>query len=222
MGKITPHEFWQAQFLLLNEARQQERLNRVREKWVMGQEKYYEEHRTKEHRSATKYRRWGFGLAAVGLLLFTIFALWPYVVSGASAAIGPKPVPAPRADMIDSEPGSLSHSEPRDLIRWLTTWTHPSRPPNILLVVGSMLIIIGGILLTLCERLAHEQLARQYDQMYVVFRGGARELADTFAKKPFDTERAQRTIDELGREALQESAQWLLLRRSKPMELPLG
>jgi hypothetical protein len=33
---------------------------------------------------------------------------------------------------------------------------------------------------------------------------------------------AQRIVEEFDREALQENAQWLLLRRSKPLELPLG
>jgi hypothetical protein len=32
----------------------------------------------------------------------------------------------------------------------------------------------------------------------------------------------QTVITELGREAIQENAQWLILRRSRPLELPLG
>jgi hypothetical protein len=39
---------------------------------------------------------------------------------------------------------------------------------------------------------------------------------------PEEIDRMEKILIELGREAIQENAQWLLLRRSKPVELPLG
>ncbi|HEX3148589.1 MAG TPA: hypothetical protein VHR66_10925 [Gemmataceae bacterium] len=128
-----------------------------------------------------------------------------------------------------------------------------------------MLLIFGAGYVAVCERRAYEQLGKQYEQIYVVFRAGGREL-DTVLDPPqpaiqrahgsaerlfvsavsdgsgqraeltpnavseqasiatekVDVARAQRIIEALGREMLQENAQWLLIRRSKPLELPLG
>jgi hypothetical protein len=101
-------------------------------------------------------------------------------------------------------------------------WLDPAHPRPELLVAGSMLIILGGLLVAVCERRAHEELARQYDRMHVVFWAGSREMAAALEQAPPDVGRAQAILTELGREPIHESAQWLLLRRSKPMELPLG
>jgi hypothetical protein len=101
-------------------------------------------------------------------------------------------------------------------------WLDPAHPPHWLLVAGSMLIILDGLLIAICERRAHEELAKQYERMYVVFRSGARELAAALERSPPDIARAQAIVSELGRESIQENSLWLLLRRSKPLELPLG
>jgi hypothetical protein len=100
-------------------------------------------------------------------------------------------------------------------------WLDASHPPNWLLSLGGMLVIVGGIFVGICERHGHEELARHYDQIFVVFRGGTRELA-TALRDPAGSDRARRIVEELGKEAMQENAQWLLLRRSKPLELLLG
>jgi hypothetical protein len=98
----------------------------------------------------------------------------------------------------------------------------PAHPPHWLLVAGSSLIILGGLLIAICERRAHEELAKQYERMYVVFRSGARALTAALDGAPQNIARAQAIVGELGRESIQENSLWLLLRRSKPLELPLG
>jgi hypothetical protein len=55
-------------------------------------------------------------------------------------------------------------------------WFDPSRPMNLLIILGTMATILGGLYIAVTERLAHEELAKQYDRIYVVFRSGAREL----------------------------------------------
>jgi hypothetical protein len=122
-------------------------------------------------------------------------------------------------------------------------------PALFLLFTGGLLIGTAGISVAIVEKLGIEILARSHEQAYTVFRGGSRELEmainprllQMFREKPPNApeigcdevpvpkdindrsvEHAQRVIEALGREAALESAQWLLLRRSKPLELPLG
>jgi len=99
-------------------------------------------------------------------------------------------------------------------------WADPGHPVPLVLVAGSLLIILGGLLIAICERRAHEELSKQYERMHMVFRSGAREL--TAALNQPDIARARTILTELGREAIQENAQWLIVRRSRPLELPLG
>jgi hypothetical protein len=99
-------------------------------------------------------------------------------------------------------------------------WDDPIHPFPLVLVAGSLLIILGGLLIAICERRAHEELAKQYERMHMIFRSGLREMTAALREK--DVGRAQTIITVLGREAIQENAQWLILRRSRPLELPLG
>lgn len=122
-------------------------------------------------------------------------------------------------------------------------------PALFLLFAGGLLIGTGGIIVAIVEKLGLEIRARSHEQAYSVFRGGSRELETTlnprllqlFRDKRPDTratkinemldpvdiddrniEHAQKIIEALGREAALESALWLMLRRSKALELPLG
>jgi hypothetical protein len=108
---------------------------------------------------------------------------------------------------------------------------------------------LGAVMVAIVEKLGSEVLTKQYEHGYVVFRGGYRELScalnpqilkifrdripditsidikevtNTIKSDEKDVQRAQDVIESLGNEAAHENAQWLLLRRSKPLELPLG
>jgi len=192
-----PSWFWEEQCDRLSEDRKVDRLQEVQTSWVKQQERHYHNEEKREHFKAFLYRVFGYGLGLLGLILFLVLLLLGLVLSGSGSA-------------------EAAHNS------GLQAWLDPAHPPHWLLVMGSMLIILGGLLIALCERRAHEELAKQYERMHVVFRSGARELAAALAKTPPDVARAQAIVIELGREAIQEHAQWLLLRRSKPLELPLG
>lgn len=99
-------------------------------------------------------------------------------------------------------------------------WRKPSKPVEFMLIAGSLLIIMGGLLIAFCERRAHEELSKQYERMHAIFRNGAVEFARALGRR--DIARAQAILVQLGHEAIQENAQWLILRRSRPLELPLG
>src|SRR5262249_8600935 len=52
----------------------------------------------------------------------------------------------------------------------------PWQPPSFLLVLSISLVIVGGLCMAYRERQAHEELAKQYERMRIVFSNGDREL----------------------------------------------
>ena len=100
-----------------------------------------------------------------------------------------------------------------------TAGRYPSAP---LLVISGLLVLGGGLVLAYQERESHEHLARLYDRMAGVFVQGRVELKRHFAASPPDLAAAQHVIRQMGAEAVTEQAQWLVLRRSRPFELPLA
>jgi hypothetical protein len=122
-------------------------------------------------------------------------------------------------------------------------------PALFIIFAGGLLMALGAVMVALVEKLGSEVLTKQYDRGYVVFRGAYRELScmlnpqilrsfrdrvpdlasidiksvtNAIKCDEEDVKRAQDVIEALGHEAAHENAQWLLLRRSKPLELPLG
>jgi hypothetical protein len=248
-----PSEFWEEQFQQLGPARKLDRLGRVKEVWVKGQQKQHGRRKDEEHHKAVRCRRLGFGLAILGLiLLLSPLAAWTVAPRFSSSptphAAGdrdPAKVEGPSKDGSAHKaagPAAPKHPPTPTAHAEGTNWLDPAHPANVLLLAGSMLVILGGLYIAVCDRRAHEELAKQYDQMHVVFRAGAQELALVLDPKgrtavravvsiqqptaPASEEEtvkwAQRIVEELGREALHENAQWMLVRRSKPLELPLG
>lgn len=154
----------------------------------------------------------------------------------------------PRTTETTKEPDSKSPVSDHQLTFWRYFGTN-EHPALFLLFAGGLLIGTAGIIVAIVEKLGIEIRARSHEQAYTVFRGGSRELETTLNPKllqlfrdkwpdtqatditkvpvPVDIDErniahAQKIIEALGREAALESAQWLLLRRSKPLELPLG
>jgi hypothetical protein len=83
-----------------------------------------------------------------------------------------------------------------------------------------MMVVLGGLLIAYCERRAFENLAQQYERMMLLFDNACYELEASLAAN--DILAAQRVCVALGREAVAEHANWLILRRARPMELQLG
>ena len=91
------------------------------------------------------------------------------------------------------------------------------RPSPWLLIGSGVLVLAGAILIAYCDRRSHEELAHQYERMWVVFTRGSVELQDHLEAQ--DVEAAHRVLETLGHEAIAEHAQWLILRRNWPFEL---
>jgi hypothetical protein len=80
-----------------------------------------------------------------------------------------------------------------------------------------LLVVAGGLAISFGERRLYEELARQYARTHALFRTADTEIQRLLAQK--DIQAAQRLFFELGREALTENANWLVLRRSRPVEM---
>jgi hypothetical protein len=98
--------------------------------------------------------------------------------------------------------------------------TDLSEPSETWLFGSAMLVVIGGLCLALRERRAHAELANQMERLRVVFESGLAELRRRLARNDIDG--AQAVLFALGHEAIAEHAQWLILRRARPVELHVG
>lgn len=88
-----------------------------------------------------------------------------------------------------------------------------------LLVSSGMFVVAGGLVIWYKERQFVEENARQYERMHALF-----DLSDDSLRRHLrrcDIGMAQRLLEELGREALSENANWLITHRAHPLELPL-
>jgi hypothetical protein len=106
-------------------------------------------------------------------------------------------------------------------------FVRPDEPSEWVLIVSSIAVIWGGLFIAFCERRAFEDLAKQYERMRIVFVDGDRELKPKIEKEDStitvdDIEAMQRVFEALGREAIVEHSQWLVLRRARPLELHIG
>jgi hypothetical protein len=68
------------------------------------------------------------------------------------------------------------------------------------------------------EGRAHREHRKQYARMLVIFQTAARVVRPQFHLSNIDG--ARNWLRKLGEEALQESGSWVLLHRSRPLELP--
>ena len=229
-----PPECWAAHFDSLPE---EDRLNRLKEtlrSWVQAQENQHDKHRREYRNYARLTRGGGFALAIMGLVVLTVPAIIGYCCddSRGDQKAEKKAQALPVGKFADKDgkdaPPQPAHEGERDTERShspshrIIHGLHPAHPFNLILFLGTMFVVGGGIIVAVGERRAYEPLAKQYDRIFVVFRSGVREVNEALSLSPPDASRAQRVIEELGREALQENVEWLLLFRSKPLELPLG
>jgi hypothetical protein len=96
-------------------------------------------------------------------------------------------------------------------------------PGPSLIVLSGVLVVAGGLLIAYSERRLCEELAHQFKHMHDVFAHGREAfqqvLNDSRISPDQQIEQAQRLLRELGREALSENAQWLILRRTRPFDV---
>lgn len=90
----------------------------------------------------------------------------------------------------------------------------------ILLVLIDTFIAMGAARAMYVEKKGFTEEAKQFQRMKDLFQKGSNVMIESLKKD--DLKGAERLVIELGKEALTENGDWLILRRSKPMEVPLG
>jgi hypothetical protein len=97
-----------------------------------------------------------------------------------------------------------------------------SRPQmhGVLLTLISLLPIAAALLHAFVEKSALSEHAKRYNRMSVLFANAQDRFSAMLAKSEFAE--ARRLIEELGREALAENGDWVILHRERPLEVPRG
>ena len=89
---------------------------------------------------------------------------------------------------------------------------------HITVVAMVMALAVSAALHTYVERLAFSDQSKQYNRMASLFHLGNRRLSEKI--KSSDLEGARKVMRNIGHESLVENGDWLLLHRSRPLELP--
>lgn len=93
-------------------------------------------------------------------------------------------------------------------------------PSHWLLVAVALAPIFAGLAVGYAEKRAHHDHARQYERMSLLF-AQAEEKMEEFMKEGKE-EKGIELIEELGKEALAENGDWVLVHRDRPIEAPKG
>jgi hypothetical protein len=99
---------------------------------------------------------------------------------------------------------------------WPEFWKDEYRDP--LAIALEAFLALAAILHHFNNRMAYEEYAKQYERMASLFARGS-ELLGSFLERG-DIENAERCVKLVGREALTENGDWVLLRRDRPLEVP--
>jgi hypothetical protein len=110
-------------------------------------------------------------------------------------------------------PSLLSHSSLAE------SWEHAAHQAHGWMSLGiTMPAVVGALLHGYSEKQALSEHVKQYDRMSVLFASAQQRL-----REALDAERlheARHLLRELGREALAENGDWVLLHRQRPLEIP--
>ena len=94
------------------------------------------------------------------------------------------------------------------------------QPNHWLLVAVALSPIFAGLFVGYAEKRAHHDHARQYERMALLFAQAKERMEELMSKNRFD--RGVELIEELGKEALAENGDWVLVHRDRPIEAPKG
>ncbi len=81
-------------------------------------------------------------------------------------------------------------------------------------------VILAAFCIGYTERLAHAQHGKQYQTMSILFGRASAALDKVLRARPPDQARVAHVLRELGEESLAENADWLLMHRERPLEVP--
>src|SRR5207253_77201 len=116
--------------------------------------------------------------------------------------------------MGDVLPGFLPHHS-----EIAESWEHVTHHAHGWLALGiTMPAVIGALLHGYAEKQALSEHVKQYDRMSVLFANAKQRLGEALQGERLHE--ARLLLRELGREALAENGDWVLLHRQRPLEIP--
>jgi hypothetical protein len=160
--------------------------------WVDGQRKYYEGALKEAREKVDKQQRFTLGLFFFALALVGVL----FVLKGISVLV-------------------LGHSDDilgmADVKEWLIG--------ALIVVAVDIVLATGAARAAFVEKLGLLDEIKQYQRMQSLYGRASRIITDSIDKN--NLEAAESLLIDLGREALTENGDWLLLQRSRPLEMPL-
>jgi len=129
--------------------------------------------------------------------------------------IGSQIIPAGLAVLLLSHhlPAILSESV-EEIRHWLEEGGHE----HMLVAFSALMAVVAGLVHTYAEKKAFAQHVKQYKRMEHLFARAERRLRDYIAQKK--EHQAADLLLELGRESLEENADWVLTHRERPVDVP--
>jgi hypothetical protein len=103
----------------------------------------------------------------------------------------------------------------------LFAWALTDRPPiqiDVELIVVDIFLAAGALWHSCNERMAYQQHAKQYSRMHALFGYASKRISAAMGQG--NLEAARDLIHELGKQALAENGDWVLLHRERPVEVP--
>ena len=94
------------------------------------------------------------------------------------------------------------------------------QPNHWLLVAVALSPIFAGLFVGYAEKRAHHDHARQYERMSLLFAQGKERMEQLLSEQKHT--HAVELVEELGKEALAENGDWVLVHRDRPIEAPKG
>jgi hypothetical protein len=91
-------------------------------------------------------------------------------------------------------------------------------PDHPILVAIGIAVILAALLLGYAKSRALSEHAKQYGRMSIIFANAKRHLEECIASER--TAEARALVEELGKEALAENGDWVLLHRERPIQVP--
>lgn len=166
-------------------------MNLVLTQWVHDQQRYFARAGRKAHRSLEGLERWVAGL----LILAGLLGVLATILTVAPPTVAHVREDAARA--VGAEEGPLL--------------------PGIIVAISTCLLA-AGLVHHLGEQMAFSEHAKQYARMQRLFAHAFGLITQAMAVKDF--KRAQAVVRDLGREALAENGDWVLLHRERPLSVP--
>lgn len=190
-----------------------ERIGFVARCWVRGQHQWF---RKSARRERGRHLGWHWtsdalfilNLAGAAALFVVLLILLGRLSAGQASE--PNPSGATGLSSTTAPPGEAEPSREEQLLRVEHWW-----------VIGlGLAVVVAALCIGYTERLAHAQHGKQYQTMSILFGRASAALKGALAARPPDLAQAALILRELGKEALAENADWLLMHRERPLEAP--